>query len=234
MDTSAQEGYHLKSSKKNHQFYIDDWGLSPEINQAVLNLARLGVVAGVSVLVDLPYVNDGLDKLLTFEKIKIGLHFNLTESDTHWASFIRNRSLIEAEIHRQHEKLMEVSRRIDYIDGHHHIHLLPIVSKYVERFSTSHRIPIRLLDDPSHPGSYLLTKAFRLKARSSDHFVCSYLTPYDLKKNSRLHLKLLRSRTKPLVIHVSAESESKGSASAFESFRRQQYLRILDHLRDQI
>jgi len=223
----------MEHSNKPLYFYIDDWGLSKEVNLATLTLVKRGVVRGVSLLSDSPYVDEGLDELLAFKDVKIGLHFNLTQSSSHWTKFLKHPSRIQNEIHRQFETLKERTKRINYIDGHHHIHLLPDVNQYVRSYAALNNVPIRVIDDIGHLGSFVLSKIYTLLPNSGSHFVCSYLIPSDLKIKSKFWAKCLRSREKPLVIHVATESIDQRPLSSFERFRHQQYIEIMDYLNEQ-
>ena len=59
-------------------FTADDWGMSPGINSAILDMAQKGVIKRVSVLAGSPFVKHGLDELLQVKGLQFGLHFNLT------------------------------------------------------------------------------------------------------------------------------------------------------------
>lgn len=56
----------------------DDWGMSPGINAAILEMAQRGLIQQVSILAGSPFVKHGLDELLKVPHLKFGLHFNLT------------------------------------------------------------------------------------------------------------------------------------------------------------
>jgi len=59
-------------------FTADDWGMSPGINFAILEMARKGIIKRVSILAGSPFVKHGLDELLKILHLQFGLHFNLT------------------------------------------------------------------------------------------------------------------------------------------------------------
>jgi len=59
-------------------FTADDWGMSPGINSAILDMAQKGVIKRVSILAGSPFVKHGLDELLQVKGLQFGLHFNLT------------------------------------------------------------------------------------------------------------------------------------------------------------
>ncbi len=54
----------------------DDFGLSPGVNEAILELGKLGTVTSTTVMTNMPYYKD-IVKLLSLKNIGIGLHCNL-------------------------------------------------------------------------------------------------------------------------------------------------------------
>ena len=59
-------------------FTADDWGMSPGVNAAILEMAQKGIIKRVSILAGSPFVKHGLDELLKVPHLQFGLHFNLT------------------------------------------------------------------------------------------------------------------------------------------------------------
>lgn len=59
-------------------FTADDWGMSPGINAAILEMAQKGLIKRISILAGSPFVKHGLDELLKIPNLQFGLHFNLT------------------------------------------------------------------------------------------------------------------------------------------------------------
>ncbi len=123
----------------------DDWGLSPGVNRGILALARKGIIRRVSLMADCPYLADGLAELAAIPEVELGLHFNLTYGEPSGTRF-RERSAgrllvewlrsrrellpralteLEFQLDRLDKLLAPTGARISYLDGHHHIHLLP-------------------------------------------------------------------------------------------------------------
>jgi predicted glycoside hydrolase/deacetylase ChbG (UPF0249 family) len=124
----------------------DDWGLSPGVNAGILHLARLGIIRRVSIMANCNYLEDGLRELTSIPGVELGLHFNLTygrslhTQEPLISSPVRflidwihpwNRSRdkkitwAEAEFLAQIQKLKNLNLSLTYLDGHHHIHLVP-------------------------------------------------------------------------------------------------------------
>lgn len=59
-------------------FTAVDWGMSPSVNAAILELASKGLIKRVSILAGSPFVKQGLEELKQIPGLEFGLHFNLT------------------------------------------------------------------------------------------------------------------------------------------------------------
>jgi len=147
----------------------DDWGMSRAVNEAILDLARQGVVRRVSVMANTRYVQDRLDELRAVPGIQLGIHFNLTYgmslSNTKLNPSPKNillswlnpftgkselRAQVRAELTAQLKKLREVGIDVRYFDGHHHIHLVPgILDALAETLKAAGIQVVRLPNDPS-------------------------------------------------------------------------------------
>ncbi|MFI5400324.1 MAG: carbohydrate deacetylase [SAR324 cluster bacterium] len=147
-------------------FTADDWGLSPAVNEAILDLAVRGIVTRVSMLANGAHVGRGLQRLLALPGLAAGLHFNLSygrvpddlaqdpaarpfavrrvaQDGVRWEyagslggaalrivgtafrSRTRFASAVRAHLRHQLGMLQELGVHVQYLDGHHHIHLLP-------------------------------------------------------------------------------------------------------------
>jgi len=121
---------------------IDDFGLHAGVNDAALRLARNGRVSAVSCLVDGDAWSTGAESLCAMPGyVEIGLHVNLTEplpgaclqlplGRLIAAAYMGklDRGEVESEIRRQW-LVFETSmgRAPDFVDGHQHVHQLPVV-----------------------------------------------------------------------------------------------------------
>lgn len=119
---------------------VDDFGLSRAINRELLGLAERGVVTAVSVMVHRDASTELLDELRALP-LRLGLHATFTGGlplvtalgrlPPAWWS-LAPRTLIEsqlalllAELRRQAERFVELVGRIDFVNAHEHVHLLP-------------------------------------------------------------------------------------------------------------
>jgi chitin disaccharide deacetylase len=132
----------------------DDYGLDNDANEAIISLARIGVVTSTSVMAN--FVSVESISLLKQTGISSGLHLNLIEgkpvSDLSQVSsltddkgnflswhqlligFILNRikkNELENEIANQLEKLREKGLTISHADSHKHIHQYPVLGPFI-------------------------------------------------------------------------------------------------------
>ena len=126
---------------------VDDFGLKPEVNEAVLRLADAGVVTTVGCMSTGPAWTCGAAALSgpRRARLDVGLHLNLTDRMPHGGddlvmplprliglSLLRAlpmASLIRT-IEHQLDRFVEVFGELpDFIDGHQHVHQLPQVRR---------------------------------------------------------------------------------------------------------
>lgn len=143
----------LSNYSNNCHITADDWGLSPAVNRGILKLAQDGIVNRVSILADAAYANLYLDELKQIKNIEVGLHLNLTYNTKHdspgklllytlnpFVPAKRKRAYFKFEVEKQISLLKELSLPISHIDGHHHCHIFPYVSKVVAQAAQAHSI----------------------------------------------------------------------------------------------
>lgn len=143
----------------------DDFGMSPEINEGIKRGIKAGVVTSVSVMANMPYIDDAVAFLKKHPEISVGLHLNLTEGSPvsglravstlvredgnfyYWKGMVLNLmtktvSLVEIqhELVAQYNTLKKSGILVDHIDSHHHIHLYPPIYKLLIRFVFDHHI----------------------------------------------------------------------------------------------
>ncbi len=134
----------------------DDYGLAPGVSRAIRELLDRDRLTATSCMVVSPEF-DAEGRLLQpyLERADIGLHLTLT----HRKSFGRvmleayggrlDSRTMAAEIERQLQRFAEaIGRPPAFIDGHHHVHLLPVVRDAVAE--AAHRLGayLRLTDEP--------------------------------------------------------------------------------------
>ena len=153
----------------------DDFGISPGVNQAIIEAHTKGVLTHASLLANGAYLEDAVK--LSSEmapSLKLGLHINLTggkpvlpskkipglvneDGDFKYGSvtllfkvILKPFLLLEIreEIEAQINKLQKMGVHIFHMDGHHHVQMIPGIFKIVEKFADKYKIPrIRVVNE---------------------------------------------------------------------------------------
>ena len=123
----------------------DDFGYSTEVSQGILSLISIERLTATSCMTNMPDWKNSASKLIPYkDQIDIGLHFNLTEGEalsedkkliqSNNVLIIKaqlrqlNKVLIKKELQCQLNAFKEAIGCLpDFIDGHQHIHQLPII-----------------------------------------------------------------------------------------------------------
>ncbi len=127
----------------------DDYGYADGVDQGILELVGMGRLSGFSCLVQSPRWPEAAARLRTAEgidRVDIGLHINLTErlDDESWVrplpALIRSAFLapvmpgalpverVRDSLRQQFDRFFaEFGRAPDHLDGHQHVHQLPVV-----------------------------------------------------------------------------------------------------------
>ena len=140
---------------KNIVICADDFGQTPAVSEGIIQLLVAGKINATSCLVNSNYWEDSAAKLKNIykESMQIGLHLNLTEGKplTNVTCLQRgelfiglspllikaftyrlNKDQIYQELKAQLEQFMTVwGQKPNFLDGHQHIHHLPIVRDVV-------------------------------------------------------------------------------------------------------
>ena len=150
-------------SQSTHQLIVsaDDLGLSPEINQGILDAHREGIVTSASLLVNAPETEAAVELARQVPGLEVGLHWSLVEGHCllgrecsitdrrrylgepiclhrHWKPFV-SRYLtgrlrmeeLAEELELQVRKFLTFFPEIPFANGTQHMHLLPGVSELV-------------------------------------------------------------------------------------------------------
>ncbi len=193
------------------KFVADDWGMNPKINEAILDLARMNKLQGVSVMVNAPHSNYLLEELKQ-TSVYFSLHLNLTEgkpiseikmlrlitntgdfvgplklffySFTNPAAFKEMIAEGEKQIQRARDLLGD---RLIEVDGHHHSHLIPkLLLALLPTILETHITRVRIPSDWRHFfsaffGSLLLRHKRKMKPLKFIRY--GYFYPHLIKKS---------------------------------------------------
>ena len=121
----------------------DDYGLHPDVDRAIVDLAARHRIGATSVLVDAQGLRERAMWLDSLD-VDVGLHLNLTQvvgdldaTDVHTslgrlilACYLGkiSRQWVQRAVSRQLDRFEALFDRMpDYVDGHQHVHQLPVV-----------------------------------------------------------------------------------------------------------
>lgn len=222
----------------------DDWGLSPGINEGILDLVRRGIVRRVSVLASGSFVDYGLKELKTLPALTVGLHFSLTFGETRLGGQIRNLAIggrfhlspvrvvllyFLSGAHKQKQLAKEVNLLVreqlvtlkahaiypKFLDGHHHIHLVPgIMESTLPVLREIGIFQVRVPWDPARllsrvsPAVILALRA-RLKWRNwgLTFLPCVYPAARDFRDEHVLRRIVARTGGYEMVVHPAARGD---------------------------
>lgn len=153
----------------------DDFGLSVEVNEAIENAHRNGVLSTASLMVAGPAVDDAIERAKRNPSLNVGLHLVviegaavlphtrlpvITQSDGWFSSsqvglgvdyFFRpeGRAELAAEITAQFEAFQRTGLTLDHANAHKHMHLHPTVASMMIRIGRTYGL--RAIRTPLEP-----------------------------------------------------------------------------------
>ena len=132
------------------KFHIDDYGIIPKINKIVIKFIKNDKIDSISIICNTSQFETHINELLKVLKkknIHVSCHLNLTEFlvKKEKLSFIKllfysffPNSKIKKKVYYLIEKQINIflnkiplKNKTIFIDGHQHIHILPIVQKEI-------------------------------------------------------------------------------------------------------
>ena len=143
-------------------FNADDFGISQGVNAAIVQAHNEGILNSTSLMVNQKYASEAVELAKQMPDLEVGLHINLT-NETPAAnpddipllvdengklkngfvnllllSLTHPRKLekqAEIEIRAQINKYLQSGLRLEHLDGHRHVHLIPAIFKAVQKLA---------------------------------------------------------------------------------------------------
>jgi hopanoid biosynthesis associated protein HpnK len=153
----------------------DDFGMSAGVNSAIAQAHDDGVLTSTSVMVTGDALDEAVELARARPELSTGLHLVFCDAraasppDTipdlvdgegrlpptpgptgvaHALWWRRRRGQIEREIRAQFERYLETGLPFDHVDGHHHMHMHPMIFDIVVRCMEDYKVPwVRLVDE---------------------------------------------------------------------------------------
>jgi hopanoid biosynthesis associated protein HpnK len=153
----------------------DDFGTSREVNEAVEACHRDGLLTSASLIAAGPAFDDAAQRARRLPELATGLHLVLCDGPAasppgtvpglagadgrfdasparaglrYWWRRRELRPQLEREIRAQLERFVAAGLSLDHLDGHHHLHLHPVVFDVLVPLLSEYRVPwVRLLHE---------------------------------------------------------------------------------------
>ena len=153
----------------------DDFGLAPEVNEAVETAHRDGILTAASLMVGGAAIQDAVERARRLPDLRVGLHLVLVEGrpvlppdavpdlvgpggdfrrdmvrmSFEMAARPRVRRQVEAEIAAQFEAFARTGLPLDHVNAHKHFHLHPLIGGIV--LKVGRRFGMRAIRAPVEP-----------------------------------------------------------------------------------
>jgi predicted glycoside hydrolase/deacetylase ChbG (UPF0249 family) len=148
-------------------FNADDFGISQGVNAAIIKAHKEGILSSASLMVNQKYAAEAVDLAADMPDLELGLHINLTNEypaskkekipllvnengkfkhgfvNLLLLSIFRRKEFskqIETEIRAQVQKYYAFGLKLNHIDGHRHVHLIPAVFKIVKKIAAENDV----------------------------------------------------------------------------------------------
>ena len=156
-------------------FNADDFGISPGVNQAIFRAHTEGILNSTSLMINQQFANEAISLAKRMPDLMIGLHINLTNEKSatnpshipllvgkdgcfkngflkllifsfFYPKKLREQSYIE--IKAQIEKYLKSGLKLNHLDGHRHVHMVPAVFKAVKQLQQEYNISrVRVMNE---------------------------------------------------------------------------------------
>jgi len=154
----------------------DDLGASQAVNASIVRCHRHGILTSASLMVAEPAAAEAVALVSELPGLGTGLHLVLCDGTAasppraipdladaqgrlpssalraglrDWVQRRQLRAQLEYEVRTQFERYAKTGLSFDHVDGHHHLHMHPVVFELVQRCMEEHRVPwVRLMREP--------------------------------------------------------------------------------------
>lgn len=244
-----------KKMKPDVVWALDDWGISPGVNQGILELVRLGRVRSVSLLPNHPYLSQGLEELIA-SGVELTLHLNFTlgqpvsaaslvpsllGSDGQFFSLgnflwrYATGNVSEEELRTETRAQITALRKHGVsprtLEAHHHVHLYgPLLRALAPVLKECGVEEVRKVECASNPLPFLASHLYDYSQWQTRSTRC--LNSRDFNSFSRLSKKLRAAPGSCFLLHPASRDDLRelGSADTMQERKKQLQgvLRYLD------
>ncbi len=167
----------MESNHSKHDIFIvaDDLGLDPAVNGGIFFAFKNGLISGASLMANGEAFDDAIKRLRDLPGANIGIHLVLVEErpltsiklpKNHKTFFIKyvlgmiKKDEIINELEAQIQKILGAGIKLQFINSHQHLHLLPGIMDVTISLAKKYKIPyIRIVNEPLKSKGGLFRKA---------------------------------------------------------------------------
>ena len=132
----------------------DDLGMSPEIDQGILESHDSGIVTSASLLVDGPDAEAAIEQARKRPKLGLGIHVSFDDRGKLFTD-MQDLPAVQQQIDRQLAAFVRmVGAPPDHIDSHHHLHRLFNVARLFLAAGRRYNVPVRGFSDVVFVGRF--------------------------------------------------------------------------------
>jgi len=143
-------------------FNADDFGLSPGVNQGIIDACNHGVVHSATVMIGMTAVEQGIQLLPKAPNLALGVHLRLTAgkpltcapslTDSNGQFIVKEQFWQQAkfddtelfnEMCCQVEQFIATGVALSHLDSHHHVHMHPYVQPIIVEVAKRYGVPLR-------------------------------------------------------------------------------------------
>lgn len=163
----AEEGKIGGGAMKRVIVTADDFGLSSEVNRAVVNAHQTGILTCASLMISAPFAGQAVALARKCPGLRVGLHLVLVDGLSilapgeiprlvsrsgrfpsrpssagvkyYFSSAARHQLMRECEA--QIEAFLSTGLALDHLNSHHHLHIHPTIAGIVLRMARKYRVP---------------------------------------------------------------------------------------------
>lgn len=137
------------------KYVADDWGLSREINDAILQLISVGLIQRVSVFAAARYTDYRIEELKS-STAEFSLHLDLTNNEVSpslLALALRPPSdlVLSKAIEKQIDAFQRLGFHFQYLEAHEYAHCIPRVARCIGHMKLDSLAGVRKMVDWRHP-----------------------------------------------------------------------------------
>lgn len=156
-------------------FNADDFGISKGVNAAIEQAYSEGILNSASLMINQKYADEAVEMARNMPQLETGLHINLTNEypasnpqqipllvnkngklkngfvNLLLLSFLHPQQLraqVEVEIRAQITKYLQTGLKLQHLDSHRHVHMIPLIFKLVRRLQQEYNVPrLRVMNE---------------------------------------------------------------------------------------